>query len=179
MGANYNYKNTLRSIFFIIAIIFFASCSESEKNAQKITLEDIYSNKVRGYDWFDFEYQDYNLNKDNLQDIRSNFNVEAHKILIYTSPSCSCGREFRKFPAFIKILDSAGISKESYEIYSIGDRDFSHPYKDLFKINIIPSFIVLHDNAPVYSINDTILKYTSSTSNDLETRLLEALKKTL
>ena len=57
-------------------------------------------------------------------------------------------------------------------MFSIGNSDYSHPYKNKFIINQLPTFMILKNDDVIYSINDTILKYNNKS---LEETLLNGL----
>ncbi len=165
-----NYFNY--SLLIIIAL--FAACQTIENEAERITINDLNSNKVNGFEWFKIEYDDYTIHQDFLQNIKNKYDPNIYKFIIFASPSCSCGKEYRKFPQFVKILDSSKVAESNYEIYSVGDIDFSQPYEEVFTLKALPTFIIMKEGIPVYSVNDTILKYTSMS---LEKALEEGLQK--
>ncbi len=168
-----NKMKTYTKILLILAIIVISACQEISNEAERITVADIIDNKVSGFNWFSFEYSDYNINSELVEQISEKYQQELYKFIIFTTPTCSCGKEYRKFPQFVKILDSSNVSKDNYEIYSVGDINFSHPYENVFTLKAIPAFMILKNGVAIYSVNDTLLKYSSLS---LEEALLQGLK---
>jgi tRNA(Ile)-lysidine synthase TilS/MesJ len=172
-------KNSLK-IFFLVFIFAAFSC-ENEENfvAEKMTIEQIKS--YTGFEWFEKNYNDFDKYQQSTIDeiakyFAENRVAENIKLVIFTSPTCECGNSYLKFPYFMKILDSAGIGEDFYEIFVMRNAESSHPYSNSFKINEIPAFAVFKNDKPVYSINDTIIKNNKPTS-ELDEILLEGLKK--
>ena len=165
-------KYNMKKILFTILMFLCISCVNENENVAtiKVTLEEIKQNP--NFSWFDKDYDSYPVNSNAIQDIKDNFDSINHKIIIFTAWDCLCGKEYLKFPYFIKILDSANISEKNYEIFIMGTIESQHPYSALFKVAKIPSFNILYDGHFVYSVNDTAIKY----SKTLEPALLEGLK---
>lgn len=167
------------SIIYLFAVIFsivFSSCtSTEEEEAIVLDIQKMREDYISGYDWFSFEYEDYTIKSAYLEDLKNNYDNSIHSFLIYSKPSCSCGPEYRKTAQFIKVLDSIGVETNNIQLYSVGNNNYSHPYKDKITLNNIPAFIVLKNNVPVYSINDTIIQYNNA--RFIEDCLLDALKK--
>ncbi len=166
-------KKLLLMMIGIISIS--AACSEDTYNAYKMTIEEV--KQSEGYYWFDDVYQEYNPIDSLLPKIQQAFNQDEHKIIIFVAPSCDCGSDYKKFPSLIKIFDEAGISEQNYEIYSVGENysDYSHPYQDLIHLQRLPSFVILRNASPIYSINDTIVAH-GEIPVPLEPYLYEGLK---
>jgi hypothetical protein len=155
------------------------SCGDENDNvvAVRTTVNEIKKNP--DYFWFDESYDSYSFYSKTVEKIKANFNNSVHKIVIFAGYDCLCGTEYLKFPYFVKILDSANISEENYEIFIMGNTEYANPYSHLFKANSLPAFVVFNKEQPIYSINDTLLKYKTQNNapfNTLEEALLESLK---
>jgi thioredoxin-related protein len=165
-------------IFALCILILFSACEKNdpENVARKATLEEIKQNPDFAF-WFIPAYNDFNISQSLVQEIKNNFDTEKHSFLIYAEPSCLCGTDYLKFPAFIKVLDSAGISNDFYQIFVVQNEETRHPHSDMFRLQNIPTFIILKEGKFIYSVSDTLLKYNFRTEpNKLEEILLEGLK---
>ena len=172
-------KTTIICIYFFFAIIILISCVETpDDNAQKMKLEDIRNSP--SYFGFNNIYNDYIPIDTIIHDIKKNFDISKHKILIFTSPSCyTCNRIDSLFPYFAKVLVSSEIPETNFEIYSMPSTKAEHPYKSTISISFLPTFVVMKENHPYYSITDT-LRYLKENYPDikysLEYLLVESLK---
>jgi len=171
-------------ILILIVVIFsaglFYSCNEAPANtdAVRMKLEDIEIDP--GFTWFSLTYNDYIVEADVMTQIRNKYDPQAHKIIVFAKPSCSCEGDHKYFPRFMKILDSAGIDENHYEIYSTREITNKHPYMSVYKLNHLPEFVVMKNGLPVYSILDSLNYYAAQGINYpkyLEEFLFEAMKK--
>ena len=166
-------------IFTVCVLVLFSACENNkiENFARKTTVEDIKQNPDFAF-WFLSGYKNYNVSQILSQEIQDNFDAEKHSFLIYTAPDCLCGSDYLKFPAFIKVLDSAGISEDFYQIFIVQNVATQHPYSEIFKLNSIPAFAILKDGKFIYSVSDTLLQYNFTVEpNKLQEVFLEGLQK--
>ena len=160
---------------FCVLIIVSACTEEAENIAQVATLEEVKQHPA--FFWFMDAYSKFDVSQPLVQDIKRAFVPAKHSFLIYAEANCLCGSDYLKFPAFIKVLDSADISSDYYQIFIVQDANAQHPYSNIFKLNKTPTFIILKEGAFIYSVSDTLLRYNFlSEPNKLEALLLEGLK---
>lgn len=169
-------------LFLLGTISFFLwNCSENEAITDAIPYKIDEINKMPGYGWFYEEYSKYQVDTNLLNEIRKFYNPSVHKILLFTMPSCSCPNlKYKRFPQFYKILQNVGISNDQIEFYSMSSIRSRHPYDSLLLITSLPSFYILKQNKPIYSITDTLdfnIYYGKTYPIKLEELLLEGLKK--
>jgi len=162
---------------FLILIVFSAcEKNEAENIAKKTTVEEIKQNPA----FFDFMdgYNSFNISPPLVQEIKNEFIPDKHSFLIYAEPNCFCGSDYLKFPAFIKVLDSADISSDYYQIFIVKNADAKHPYSNIFQLNNTPALIILKEGNFIYSVSDTLKKYYNfiDEPNKLEEVLLEGLQ---
>ena len=160
-------------LFSIISIIISCSSDDETQIAIQFTIDEI--NNSRSFYWYKIEYNIYNYNTDILDSIKTLFNENAFKVVIYTSPGCGCGNLYAYFPQLIKVLDSVNIT--NYEIYVVFNADenklmFEHPYSHLFQIATLPSIYLLKSEKFYY---DIILQ-VSSKKISIEQALLDGIK---
>ena len=169
-------KKILLTFLILIVIVISACADETENIAQTVTLEEVKQNP--DFFWFMAGYNNFNVSQPLLLDIKQAFIPEKHSFLIYTESNCLCGSDYLKFPALIKVLDSADISSDYYQIFIVQNTDAQHPYSNIFRLSRTPTFIILREGKFVYSVNDTLLlKYNFlQEPNRLEEVLLEGLK---
>jgi len=170
-------------LFTVSILIVSYSCSTEEySTARKIYVNEITS--TTGFEWYEEIYDAFkSYNKKIVDSISNIFNEikdnEKFEIIIFANPSCDCGYSYKRFPEFIKILDSAKISEDYYQIYVAGNINYRHPFSNKFKINEIPEFVILKNDNFVYAISDTLKKNNNPPYNQprtLEDALFAALK---
>jgi len=164
----------------IILVFGLLSCSDSPTIPNAIEYEINKISAIPGYSWFKDEYDEYEPDAELIQNIIASYNMSVHKFVFFTRPSCTCPGEHLAFPHVYKILQSAGISTDAMEFYSMTSNRSKHRYEATFTVNKLPSFVVFKSGVPVYSITDTLSKnvYLGITYPiKFEELLLEALKK--
>ena len=161
-------------------IIFFAgiySCSEDTVyNAKPLTLEELKS--LPGFLWFSPEYDAYKPDSARLIQIKNAFVPDEHRFIFYASLTCSCTLPQEKFPRAVKTLDSAGIDKSYYEIYSMTSTIYRQPYDTIFKVNKLPALMIMKKGKPVFSVIDSMnAAKGADTLKKIEDYVLEGLLK--
>jgi len=167
----------LLSIYLIILFLLI-SCESNPVSTTAELIDIVKLSKTPGYQWYDLEVQNYNPDINIVNEVKNVYNSSKHKFVIMVKPSCSCPGTQKQFPAIMKTFNLAGITQSNYLIYSVSSERTKHPYEKHFKINELPSIILMQDSLPVYSIADTFYIQRNLGSNKpLEYYLLEALKK--
>jgi hypothetical protein len=155
-----SHSNTFTIHFFtifFIALSFISCGGEEEANEAKlITMVQVRNSPE--YFWFANDYESYNIDNSFINDIKQVFDSSHHKIIILPTPSCLCGSRYTYFPKLIKIFDSAGISDFNYELYAVSEVTFDYPYSNIYKVEELPTAIILKDGNFVYSICDSLKK---------------------
>jgi hypothetical protein len=174
------HSNKLIVHFFTILFIAvsFVSCGgEDEINEAKLISIDQVRNSPE-YFWFDTDYNSYNIDNSIINDIKQVFDSSHHKIIILPTPSCLCGSKYTYFPKLIKIFDSAGIRPSNYELYAVSEVTFDYPFSNIYKVDELPTAIILKDGNFVYSIYDSLKKSELSNPNiTMEEIVLNGLSK--
>ena len=163
-------------LFITIGNTLISCYSNAETQiATRYTIDEI-SNNPNFY-WYKNEYNAYKCDMDILDSIKTLFNENVLKIIIYTSPSCGCGSSSlnTSFPKLIKILDSANLS--NYEIYVVLKADgneqiVEHPYSFLFQIKTLPAIYLLKSEQTYYNL---LLQVTTKEIS-IEQALLDGIK---
>lgn len=168
-------------LLFLSFVIFLISCDTepADITAKLMTIEEI--KKTPGFDWFQTYYDIYIPNQNIVDSIKTTFNPQIHKLIIYARPVCSsCDTTMKPFPQLIKTLHLANIPDSTFQIYSCRTLSSPHPYKDIFTIRTLPSAFLMKDNSAKYSVIDTLNYYRTINPNgsySVEQFLLTALKR--
>lgn len=161
-------------ILATIGIIIISCNSKDEiQIAKPFTIDEVYNNP--NFYWYETEYDAYNYNIEILDSIKTLFNENIFKLIIYTSPSCECGSLYALFPQTIKVLENASLS--NYEIYLIFNVDkkklkVEHPYSHLFQIKTSPSIYLLKSEKYYYDL----LLHIDTEKISIERALLDGIK---
>jgi hypothetical protein len=156
-------------IAVLVSAIIINSCDNNpvQVTAEKIDIATL--SKTPGYTWYDDQFKQYQPNQEKLNEIVQKFNPVADKFIIYVKPSCSCAGTLQQFPAFMKILISSNIPDSCYSVYAMSSASNIHPYLNMYKVNEIPSFFLIKNGTPVYSVSDTLTKLTSNSETSTVT----------
>mgnify|MGYP007094533284 CR=1 FL=1 len=162
------------AVFCLMGLIY--SCTENPViNAEVMDADEL--KNLPGFSWYEFEINQYIPLDSSLQSIKTKFNPSTDNFLIYVKPSCACTGTYKQFPAFMKIINELNIPKANYKVYSMTSEFNEYPEKNLFKIVELPTFMLMRNGVPVYSIADTFnLKAQSTDSLRLEQVLQTAYK---
>ncbi|MDR0926367.1 MAG: hypothetical protein LBO69_01200 [Ignavibacteria bacterium] len=154
-------------LLLIVGIFLFTSCSDDDTigEARKMTLTEI--TNTPDYFWFSYEYEQYKLDTAWLKNIIAVQKPDEYKFVVYTEPSCLCGTDYTYFPKFIKLLDSAGIMEDNYEIYLMSDTNNLQPYSQLYKVEALPSIILLHNGQFIYSVTDSMKAHSTTLEEEI------------
>jgi len=102
--------------------------------------------------WFNFEYQDYNVDTNILNDHKAK--IINKKIIIVLGTWCSDSK--REMPRFFKILDYIKFPEDNLKIINV-DRDkhaFDSEVEDL-DIELVPTFIIYDKDKEIGRIIET------------------------
>ena len=171
----------MKKILFVLFLLIITSgcvdVKEVENVAKEATLEEIIQNP--DFFWFMTYYNNFKVSQATVEEIKAAFVPAKHSFLIYVEPDCFCESDYdyMKFPAFIKILDSAEISSDYYQIFIVKNTYAKHPYSHIFTLSNLPTFIILKDGEFIFSVSDALLEYSFlHNPNKLAEFLLAGLK---
>lgn len=170
-------RNSYILVIMLFVALFTYQCSETvsnNENAFSVTEESIL--KIPGYDWYPVVKRQYYPDSGVVSDIIKEFDSTKHRFIIFSKPACACEDEQKLFPRAMKVLDTAGISSEYYELYSVKSNKTNHPYDSIISLNFVPSMILLVNGKPAYSIIDSVYD-KSITTYSIESEILKALRK--
>ncbi len=163
-------------VYLLMLAIFsiISSCTDNPViDAQTMDAEEL--KNLPGFSWYEFEVNSYNPLDTCITAVKSKFNPNTDKFIVYVKPSCACTGTYKQFPAFMKTMSEIGIPKENYTVYSMSSTYNNYPEKSQFKIMELPTFMLLRNNQPVYSISDTFnLRDKATDSLRLEQVLQDA-----
>ena len=148
--------------FFVLALVI-NSCDNNPVNATAEKIDIPTLSKTPGYTWYDDQFNIYQPNQDKIKEIVQKFNPAVDKFVLYVKPSCSCVGTQQQFPAFMKILISSNVPDSCYSVYAMNNAANLHPYMNVYKVNEVPSFFLMKNGIPVYSVSDTLTKLTGNT----------------
>jgi hypothetical protein len=164
---------------FAIVALTMTSCDEDENYvAQELAFEEI--GNTPGFGWFDAAFDDYSPNPDTVAKIKTVYNSEEHKLLVFGKPGCSCTDALKDFPKSVKAIYDSDIDFNNCEIWSMNDLTAEHPYEDKITIISLPAFYVFKNGEPIYSVIDSLDYYTTfvqGADGRVETYLLWGLQK--
>lgn len=170
--------NKYFTLLTVLVAFVLASCSESPTvpNAAKMDMTTI--NTSAGYAWFPGEMSSYTPDTI-IKNVPKLYNPSVNRFVLFVRPSCSCPGTHKYFPQFYRILKDCGVTDANIEAYSMSDKSDKQPYDTLMIVNVLPTFIVMKNGKPVYSVTDTISKNLrdSTYPYTFETALIEGLKK--
>lgn len=166
----------------LIFILIMTSCDDSndvDTSTHKYTRKEI--SQQPGFLWVDAKADTYEPNKDTVNILKEAFNQNTGKIkfVFFVKPACSCDAKQYPFPYSLKILDLMSLSDTNHtEIYSVYSTSSDNPYKNSGLIlKDLPEIFIFKNNVPIYSVIDSLNLYGASSSFNLETAILEGLKK--
>ncbi len=173
-------KKGLIYLFAALLAVSFTSCVDNTPaGAERIAKQDLIDGKVTGFQWFADAYEEYDEKVANFEELKTSINGE-HSFILIGKPACSCDNyDAESLAAITKILDSLKV-EERYELLIASSYKAAHPFEDKLTINDLPAYFILKNDEAVYSIYDSLLKYSSlpdSLQKDLEDYILEGLKK--
>lgn len=163
------------SLLFIVIISVLSSCTDNNPviDAQIMDADEL--KYLPGFSWYESEVNTYNPLDTCITAVQSKFNPDTDKFIVYVKPSCACTGTYKQFPAFMKIMSEIGIPKENFKVYSMTSTFNNYPEMSEFKIRELPTFMLLRNNQPVYSIADTFnLREQATDSLRLEQVLQDA-----
>ena len=168
----------LLQIIFLGFVYLLISCESNPVSSEAELMDLAVLSKTPGFQWFDLEIDKYQPDTALVNQIKTTYNPSVYSLVLYVKPSCSCPGTQQQFPAFIKTLREAGISETNYKVYSMNSEAAIHPFDSIFKVNELPTFILLKNNRPIYSIGDTFyIGQRTGKTYKLEQLLLNGLAK--
>ena len=177
---NINLSIILTSILLIFGI--FSACTDNGQDAESKPAQVMTVTQIKatvGYAWFEPEFNLYHPVSNILGQINAEFQKNPCQFYIFVNPSCACTGTQKNFPHVVKILDSANIKETSYTIYSMLSYKSPHPYNTIFTLTQLPSFYIIRNQKPVYSVLDSLNYYRALNSNidyTIEEFVLKGLK---
>jgi hypothetical protein len=151
-------KNLLLA-FAAFLLLSVSGCNDNPANhdAQQTTLDEIKDNP--SFVWFEDEFNSYEPDPAVIDSINHDFAAGEHKLIIFAKPSCSCNNDHNNFSFLMKVIHNSTIKPENYELYSMSDLDWDHPYADQVELMFLPEAVVMKNNAPVWTIVEEMKKY--------------------
>lgn len=143
----------LKSFVLTLAVLLLlTSCEEvaPDYSAQHLSLEELYESP--GYPWFNTEVAIYNPTVWMVDAVRTGFDPNTQKILIFVKPSSICRGTTRLFPQVMKTLLAAGIDMTKVEVWSMRSVTDKQPYAPMITIVELPAVYVLRNDAVSASI---------------------------
>lgn len=158
----------------IVSLFTFSSCEENAVTAEArlTTMEDLMVQP--GFAWFVENKNKYTPNPTIINQLKNRQIQE--KIFLFVKPSCGCVGTKQRFPEFMKIIEEAGIPKEKYEIYFMGDESDKHPYQAQVTIKELPSFYVKNGDNYISLVDTFNTRFNANPNVTLEEVFLDALK---
>ena len=130
--------------FILFTILLFLSCSSNEKyssNEGVISIDYLFNSK--NTQWFENNYDSYNLDNNTLNNDFSN--IYEYQIEIYMNTKCHDSE--REVPRLIKILDELNFSEDNLKIVLLNsEKKSSGGYENGKNITNTPTFIFLKES---------------------------------
>ncbi len=96
--------------------------------------------------WFYVEYENYNVDKSSLTEIRG----ELYDFKLVIVMGSWCGDSRREVPRFFKILDDLAYPEEQIELYGVNrEKKCLDIDTELLNIEYVPTFIIIKDNEEI------------------------------
>lgn len=159
----------------LLSIFAFISCDNTPEEPVAFELNAADIPQTPGFGWFYAVYDTTQVDTNLVSQIKDNFDPAVHRFYLYIKPSCSCPGTHVLFPKYYKILKFAGVPDSSMEIYSMSSDKSRHKYEQYLIVNAVPSFYVVKNGTPIYSVLDTldINEYLNRNGLNLPTTLEE------
>ena len=130
--------------FVLFTILLFLGCSSNEKyssNEGIISIDYLFNSK--NTQWFENNYDSYNLDNNTLNNDFSN--IYEYQIEIYMNTKCHDSE--REVPRLIKILDELNFSEDNLKIVLLNsEKKSSSGYEIGKNITNTPTFIFLNES---------------------------------
>lgn len=164
-------KQLILIIFLIFSSTLFAQTGSEPMLLGKVKKSDLM--KAPYKEWFDREYNNYEVNQDVLQQLKD-ANLKDYSITVFLGTWCSDSH--REVPRLLKILEMAGIPENKIELIGLNTGEGVHKQsptgeekgKYIFKV---PTFIISKDGEEV----NRIVEYpVESLERDLSAIIFES-----
>lgn len=130
--------------FILFTILLFLGCSSNEKyssNEGIVSIDYLFNSK--NTQWFENNYESYNLDINTLNNDFSN--IYEYQIEIYMNTRCHDSE--REVPRLIKILDELNFSEDNLKIVLLNsEKKSSGGYENGKNITNTPTFIFLNES---------------------------------
>ena len=130
--------------FVLFTILLFLGCSSNEKyssNEGIVSIDYLFNSK--NTQWFENNYESYNLDINTLNNDFSN--IYEYQIEIYMNTKCHDSE--REVPRLIKILDELNFSEDNLKIVLLNsEKKSSGGYEIGKNITNTPTFIFLNES---------------------------------
>ncbi len=173
-------KKNLIYLFALVLVMSLNSCVDNTPaDATKVSKADLMASKITGFQWFNDVYKDYEEKTIFFDAMAENISNE-HSFILFGKPSCSCDKNSAEsYAKIVKILDSLG-AEGRYKLFVANSYKADHPYKGQCNINSLPAYFILKNGVAVYSVYDSLKKYSTlpkESKKEFEEYILEGLKK--
>ncbi len=155
---------------FSLSVLGLWSCNSEvpPTDAQLVTVQEL--NSSAGYAWFPSETGIYTPNPAIVNQLKTSFDTNAHKVTVYVKPTCSCKGTQKLFPQVMKTLMAANIPMRCITIYSMRSSSDKHPMMDKFVVTTLPVFYITRNDSIRSSIMD--VDYTGDNADTLTLRAI-------
>ncbi|MDC1009743.1 glycerophosphodiester phosphodiesterase [Flavobacteriaceae bacterium] len=130
--------------FILFTTLLFLGCSSNEKyssNEGIVSIDYLFNSK--NTQWFENNYESYNLDINTLNNDFSN--IYEYQIEIYMNTKCHDSE--REVPRLIKILDELNFSEDNLKIVLLNsEKKSSGGYENEKNITNTPTFIFLNES---------------------------------
>ena len=130
--------------FILFTTLLFLGCSSNEKyssNEGVVSIDYLFNSK--NTQWFENNYESYNLDINTLNNDFSN--IYEYQIEIYMNTKCHDSE--REVPRLIKILDELNFSEDNLKIVLLNsEKKSSSGYESGKNITNTPTFIFLNES---------------------------------
>ncbi|MFP4528181.1 MAG: hypothetical protein ACLFQX_06500 [Candidatus Kapaibacterium sp.] len=171
-------KSYITCFAFILIALIAISCQDNpvDGEAHKTTLDDIRNNP--GFSWFEYEFNEYEPDPAVIDSINHKFNPAEYRLIIFAKPSCSCNNDHNNFSHFMKVVHNSSITSEEYELYSMSDTDWEHPYNEQFDLMYLPEAVLMKNDSAIWFVVEEMQKYRQSHSDtiSIEQSLMRGLE---
>ncbi|MFA6570417.1 MAG: hypothetical protein WCT77_04195 [Bacteroidota bacterium] len=166
-------------VVILLSLIIFAGCTETtsvKEEAILLTVNQI--KETPTYEWFGIEMNMYVPDTAIVNQIKTLFNPNMHKVLFYADMTCGCVTQGENVAHIIRVLRDAGMNDSVFKIYSMRKNTWSYPESGYVQVTKLPTAMLMKNVVPVYSVLDTLLTFQlTGQEKKIEELLLDGIKK--
>jgi hypothetical protein len=158
----FNLKSLIFSALAIVSFSLLQSCTEevAAPEGQQATLMTIDQIKTtKGYTWYQSGYDNYNVNKNFMDQVKAKLMNTDKNFVVFVNPSCACVGTQEQFPSAVKILQNAGINEPTFKVYTMKYPEMKNPYTNILQVKYLPALFIIKDNVALKSVFDSLHVY--------------------